>query len=119
VLRAGWLHCRLQNTTPSEFRAPSVELTVKDSHGRVHLRVAPSPHNMPGTGLALHAALPRRRDDELAIDLAFRVESHADPTAAKQALEQQIRSALDGRYEFWRAAELVMAGLSVGVHTRL
>jgi hypothetical protein len=48
VARAGWLHCRLQNITPAEFKAASVELTVKDSLGHVHLGVARGPHHMPG-----------------------------------------------------------------------
>jgi hypothetical protein len=48
VARAGWLHCRLQNITPAEFKAASLELTVKDSLGRVHLGVARGPHHVPG-----------------------------------------------------------------------
>jgi hypothetical protein len=48
VARAGWLHCRLQNITPAEFKAASVELTVKDSLGHVHLGVASGLHHMPG-----------------------------------------------------------------------
>src|SRR6516225_8051797 len=48
VARAGWLHCRLQHITPAEFKAASLELTVKDSLGHVHLGVARGPHHMPG-----------------------------------------------------------------------
>jgi hypothetical protein len=48
VARAGWLHCRLQSTTPAEFKAASVELTVKDAHGHIHLGIARGPHHMPG-----------------------------------------------------------------------
>jgi hypothetical protein len=36
------------------------------------------------------STLSSRRDDELAIDLAFRIESQADATAAQQAIEEQI-----------------------------
>lgn len=48
VARAGWLHCRLQNIAPAEFKVSSLELTVKDSIGRVHLGVARGPHHVPG-----------------------------------------------------------------------
>jgi len=64
----------------------------------------------------LLSTLSSRWDDELAVDLAVSVESHGDPTAAQQALEEQIRSARNVRYDLWWAAELMMAGLRVGVH---
>jgi len=54
VARAGWLHCRIQNTTPSDVKAASIELTAKDSHGLLHVGVARGPHNVPGRVWPFH-----------------------------------------------------------------
>jgi len=63
-------------------------------------------------------ALSSSWDDELALDLAFSVESHADATPAQQALEQQVGNALAVRHEIGRTLELVMTRLGVDVHTQ-
>jgi len=55
--------------------------------------------------------------DELALDLALRIESKARPTTAQQAFEDQVQGALNVGHEIWRAPELVMAALWGGVHT--
>lgn len=62
------------------------------------------------------STLSSSRDDELALDLTFSVESDADPTATRQALEQQIRIALAVRTEVRRASELVTARHRIGIH---
>jgi hypothetical protein len=48
VPREGWLHFRVRNVTPSEFRTGVMELSVKDSHSCVHVGIANGPRHLPG-----------------------------------------------------------------------
>jgi len=48
VPREGWLHFRVRNVTPSEFRTGVMELSVKDSHSCVHVGIASGPRHLPG-----------------------------------------------------------------------
>lgn len=54
VARAGWLHCRIQNTAAAEVKVAPIELTVKDAHGLAHVGVSPGPHQVPGRVWPFH-----------------------------------------------------------------
>jgi hypothetical protein len=48
VPREGWLHFRVRNASPSEFRTGVMELSVKDSFSCTHVGVASGPRHLPG-----------------------------------------------------------------------
>jgi len=48
TLRVGWLHFRLRNITPEEFRTAPMELLVEDSLCRKHVTAIGCPRNLPG-----------------------------------------------------------------------
>jgi hypothetical protein len=48
VPREGWLHFRVRNVSPSEFRTTVVELSVKDSLSCTHVGIANCPRHLPG-----------------------------------------------------------------------
>ena len=67
------------------------------------------------TGMALRT-LPLRRDDDLTVNLALRVQRQTELTSAKDALENQEGKASNVRERVWRALKLVSAGLEVELH---
>jgi len=48
VPREGWLHFRVRNVTPSEFRTGVMELSLKDSRSCTHVGIAGGPRHLPG-----------------------------------------------------------------------
>jgi hypothetical protein len=48
VPREGWLHFRVRNITPSEFRTAVMELSVKDSLSSTHVGIASGARHLPG-----------------------------------------------------------------------
>ena len=48
VAREGWLHFRVRNLTPAEFRAASMEISVKDSLSNNHVCTAAGHRHLPG-----------------------------------------------------------------------
>jgi len=48
VPREGWLHFRLRNVSPSEFRTGVMELSMKDSLSCTHVSIASGPRHLPG-----------------------------------------------------------------------
>jgi hypothetical protein len=47
--REGWLHFRIKNTTPSELKGGSLELSVTDSFSHTHKAVASKLRRLPGS----------------------------------------------------------------------
>ena len=64
------------------------------------------------------STLPFRREDELAVNLALRVESQAYLASAKNEVEQEVGNTLSVCHEIRRTIELVVAGLEIGLHFR-
>ncbi len=48
VPREGWLHFRVRNVSPSEFRTAVIELSVKGSLCCTHVGIASCPRHLPG-----------------------------------------------------------------------
>jgi hypothetical protein len=48
IPREGWLHFRLQNITPEEFRTQPMGLTLIDAFSHVHLALVTCPRHLPG-----------------------------------------------------------------------
>jgi hypothetical protein len=48
VAREGWLHFRIRNLSPSQFRKGAMELSVKDSLSCTHVGIASGPRHLPG-----------------------------------------------------------------------
>jgi len=46
--REGWLHFRIRNVSPSEFRAGTMELSIKDSLSSTHVGIASESLHLPG-----------------------------------------------------------------------
>lgn len=46
--REGWLHFRIRNATPSEFKTGTLELSVSDSLSHTHSAVASRARHLPG-----------------------------------------------------------------------
>lgn len=46
--REGWLHFRIRNTTPSDFKTEALELSVRDSLSHTHVGVASTVRHLPG-----------------------------------------------------------------------
>jgi hypothetical protein len=46
--RVGWLHLRLQNITPEEFRTAPTELSVEDALSHKHVVALSCPRHLPG-----------------------------------------------------------------------
>jgi len=58
VPREGWLHFRMLNTTPSEFKTRPLELSVKDSFSHTHAAVVGGVRHLPGSVWPIPAASP-------------------------------------------------------------
>jgi hypothetical protein len=48
IPREGWLHFRLQNITPEEFKTQPMGLTLVDAFSHVHLALVSCPRHLPG-----------------------------------------------------------------------
>jgi hypothetical protein len=48
VPREGWLHFRIRNLSPSEFKTGEMELSIKDSLSCTHVGAVSGPRHLPG-----------------------------------------------------------------------
>jgi len=48
LAREGWLHFRLRNVTPSEFKSGPMQISVKDSLSHTHVGTASGARHLPG-----------------------------------------------------------------------
>jgi hypothetical protein len=48
LAREGWLHFRLRNVTPSEFRSAQMQISIKDSLAEVHVASVSCVRHLPG-----------------------------------------------------------------------